>query len=160
MTLEQYASFAEIIGLMLIIATLFYVARQLSQNTTIMRVTAASERMKREFEIALPVIENRAFAEIWLKGRQDFDALDDLDKQRLLFFERRVIMLWHHLFQLREQNLLPEANWNEQLWAIRNFGRSQPLRKAWGLFKGAFSSPFQEFMDNQFVIADKGAVDE
>ena len=90
MTLEQYAALAEIIGLILVVSTLIYVARQLSQNTTVMRMTAASERMKRDFEIAIPVIENREFAEIWLKGRQDFADLDDLDQQRLLLFERQV----------------------------------------------------------------------
>lgn len=35
---------------------------------------------------------------IWLKGGDEFDSLDDVDKQRLLFLERRAIILMRNRF--------------------------------------------------------------
>ncbi len=50
MTLEQYAAIAEIIGAVLVIASLIYVARQLGQNTEMMRANASGQRVQRDAE--------------------------------------------------------------------------------------------------------------
>ena len=113
MTLEQYAYLAEIVGVALVIASLVYLAHQLRQNTNMMRVNAGSEWLQRDYDIAASVIDNREFAEIWVKGGLEFESLDEVDKQRMLLFERRPFGLWHELFNLRKQNLLPDATWHE-----------------------------------------------
>ena len=155
MNWEAISAIAEIVGVLLIVGSMIYVARQLRQTNTMMRVNAASERLERDYEIVLPVIENGEFAEIWLKGQDDFSSLRPVDQQRLLFFERRAIMLWHHAYQLRHQSLLPDANWTEQMWVIRNIGSREAIREAWVQFKDGFEGPFQEFIDEQFSIADR-----
>jgi hypothetical protein len=45
MTLEQIAFIGEIIASIAVIASLVYVARRVGQNTAMMRVNAASERL-------------------------------------------------------------------------------------------------------------------
>jgi len=155
MTIEQYAYLGEIIAAIAVIASLIYVARQLVQTNTMMRVSAASERMERDYELVIPIIESREFAEIWMQGGDHFENLHEVDRQRLLFFERRAIMLWHHTYQLRQQNLFPDANWQEQVWVIQKIGRRKAVREAWRTFGEAFEQPFQDFVERQFEIADK-----
>ena len=157
MTLEQYANLGEIIAALAVVASLAYVARQLGQNTAMMRVNAASEWVERDYEIAAPFIESRELAEIWMKAGVEFESLDAVDKQRILFFERRAIILWHHLFQLRNQNLLPDAVWREHTWVIQNIGRRQAIRESWQVFKDAYETSFQDFIDEQFERADNAA---
>ena len=154
MNWDAISAIAETVGVLLVVASLVYVARQLGQNTSMMRVSAAGERLERDYELVLPIIESKEFAEVWVKGDHEFNDLDDADKQRLLFFERRAINLWHHMYQLRMQSLLPDVNWHEQTWVIQNIGRRQAIREAWRLFRGGFETPFQEFVDSQFVIGD------
>ena len=154
MTFEQYAWLGKIIAAIAVIASLIYVARQLGQNTAMMRVSAASERMERDYELVLPAIESREFDEIWMKGDEEYEELDHVDRQRLLFFERRAIVLWHHVYQLRQQGLCPDANWQEQTWVIWNIGRRQAIRAAWKMYKGAFEGPFQEFVNAEFAHSD------
>ena len=72
MALEHYASVAEIVGVLLVIASLLYVAKQLKQTTNMMRVTASNERVEREYDILNSLIENREVAEYWVKGESDF----------------------------------------------------------------------------------------
>jgi len=154
MTLEQVAYFGEIIAALSVIASLVYVARRVGQNTAMMRVNAASDRLQREYDIASPMIESREIAEIWIKAASDFDSLDDVDQERMMVYERRAIALWHHIFVLRQQGLYADAEWHEAIWMIQNFGRRQANREAWRIVKDAFEKPFQEFVDDQISIAD------
>lgn len=155
MNWSAISAVADIVGLVLVVASLAYVAKQLGQNTSMMRVSAAAERLERDYDLVLPILESREFAEVWMKGDRDFDALDDTNQQRLLFFERRALTLWHHMYQLRMQNLLPDANWYEQKWVIQNIGRRRAVREAWRVFGGGFEPSFQEFVDGQFRIGDE-----
>ena len=154
MTLEQLASLADVIGVLLIVASLVYVARQLRQNTEMMRAAASSGRVERDYQIVSSIVDSREIAEMWEKGDKDFDRLDEVDRIRMLFFERKAIGLWYHDFQLHERKLLPDADWHEHTWVIQNIGRRQSIRAAWQAFRGAYEPAFQEFMDGQFAIAD------
>ena len=154
MNWDAISAISEFVGVALIVASMIYVARQLRQTNTMMRVNAASERLERDYDIVAPIIESSELAEIWLKGENDFESLRPADQQRLLFLERRAIMLWHHQFQLRHQGLMPDANWYETIWIIKTIGRRQVIRKAWGMFGEAFEIEFREFIDEQFAAAD------
>ena len=85
MSLEQIASLAEIIGLLLVFATLIYVARQLNQTTAMMRVSASGERLQRDTDIVNSIVHSREIAEFWMQGDTEFDHLDEINKQRLVF---------------------------------------------------------------------------
>jgi hypothetical protein len=64
MIIEQIAYIGETIAAISVIASLVYVARRVGQNTAMMRVNAASDRLQREYDIASPMIQNREVAEI------------------------------------------------------------------------------------------------
>ncbi len=155
MTLEQYAAIAEIIGVILIIASLVYVARQLSQNTKLMRANAAGQRVQRDAELNFRVSDNNdGFTEIWLKGITALDSLSEAERIRLIFFNRSAIVHWHNMFSLRSQSLLPDSAWNEMTWLIRHIGLRQDVLEAWRMFKGSFDKPFQEFLDSELAAAE------
>ena len=140
--------------MILVIVSLIYVAKQLRQNTDILRVNGASEWLQRDYEIVEPIIDNREFAEIWLKGDQEFDTLDNVDKNRLIMFERRALGAWYHEFNMHAQKLSAGYRWREVEWLVQNLGRRQAIREAWRAFKGAYDEPFQEFMDTHLAIAE------
>ena len=154
MNWEAIGAVGEIVGAAAVVVTLVYLARQIGQHTAMTRVAASSERVERDYEIASSIIESREVAEIWAKGDLEFDSLDDIDRLRLMFFERRAIVLWHHLFRMREQNLLTDSDWHEHRWIMQNFGRRRAVREAWRMFRDAYERPFQDFLDGQFSIAD------
>lgn len=115
MTLEQLAYAGQIFAALGIIASLIYLARQVGQNTAMMRVAASSEGVERDSEIVAPLLQNRELAEIWIRGEAKFSSLDPADQARLVLFERRAIVLRHHRFQLHQQGLVPDAAWHEQI---------------------------------------------
>jgi hypothetical protein len=62
------------------------------------------------------------------------------------------------MFGLREHNLVPDSDWLEMKWIIQNIGRRQSIRESWTIFKDSFQKPFQDFMEEQFAIADSALV--
>ena len=150
---------AEITGVLLVVASLLYVARQLKQTIDMMRVTASNERVEREYDILNSLIENRVkpreVAEYWVKGESNFEALDDVDRQRLIFFERKALVLWLHIYSLHQQGLYPDSDWHWNEWIIRNIGSRQAIRAAWEVFEESFEQPFRDYINEQFAIADK-----
>jgi hypothetical protein len=63
------------------------------------------------------------------------------------------------MFGLHQKNLVPDADWHELKWIIQNIGRRQSIRASWNIFKDSYEKPFQEFIDEQFSIAD-GATEQ
>lgn len=155
--LTEYAAIAEIISSLGVIISLIYVARQLKQTTGMMQVTASSERVDRDYTIVEPLLANKDLAEVWNKGDSNFDELDAADQTRVLFFERRALVLWHHLYNLRKRGLISEMDWEVQAWVIRNIGRRQAVRRAWDMFKGGFNQEFLDFVEGEFAAADEEA---
>ena len=156
MTLEQFAAIAEIIGVILVIASLVYVARQLGQNTEMMRANASDQRVQRDAELNFRVSDNnQGFTDIWLKGDTGLDSLSEEDRIRLIFFNRSAIVHWHNMFSLRSQKLLPDPAWNEMTWIIRHVGLRQDVLESWRMFKGAFDEAFQQFLDAELAAAEQ-----
>ncbi len=151
---QLLGNYGEFVGAIAVVVTLIYLATQIRQNTNALRMGAASERLERDYELVLPVIENREFAEVWRKGDERLEELDTVDRQRLFFFERRAITLWNLIYELRTQGLLPDSGWYEQIWIMQNIGRRQAIREAWLLYRDSYEAPFQQFVEEQFLIGD------
>ena len=148
LTLEQISNIAEIIGALLIVISLVYVAHQLHQNTEAIRVETANSLVNLTLNMVGDIVASREVAECWVKAGNDFSSLDEIDKQRAIMFEYRAIQAWHHYFQLRESGLMPDAQWKELSWFIENIGHNrQAVRETWKIFKGAYDQPFRDFLD-------------
>ena len=146
MTLEQYAQIGEIFAAIAVIASLIYLARELHQNTDQTRITVAGAQVDVTKHLVSPLIADREFAELWMKGESEFDCLDAVDQQRLIFFEWQAINAWNNSFSLRTQNLLSDEEWRNQLWIFRNIGKRQAIRESWEIFRESYGTPFREFM--------------
>jgi hypothetical protein len=155
MSFELISLIVQFLSALAVILSLIYVARQLAQNTEMMKTNAAQDHVQRNFDIVSIVIENKDFSKLWLQSREDFDSLDEADKNRMIFFERRAIIHWESMYQMHMKGLLPDSNWNELKWLIQNFGMHQGLRQTWNIFKNSFEIDFQNFIEEQFAKSEK-----
>jgi hypothetical protein len=145
-TLEQLYYIGELVAVMAVIASLLYVGKQIKQNAEAMRVNAASSVTQRVSYYTSSLLNNREAAECWARGGVDFDSLDDVDKQRLILFEAGILGNWHLTFKLREQGLISDWIWEDQLFAFEHFGRRKSVRAAWIIARDGFDKPFQDVM--------------
>ncbi len=146
MSLEQYAQIGEIIAAIAVIASLIYVAKELHENTNQTRIAVASAQVDITKHMVSPIIADRKLAELWVKGDSEFESLDAVDQQRLIFFEWQALNAWNNSFRLRKKNLLSDQEWRNQLWIWRNIGQRQAVRESWKIFRDSYETSFQEFM--------------
>jgi hypothetical protein len=146
MSLEELAYLAQIIGVGLVVTSLVYVGRQLKQSTETMRQTAAGFYLNLQDRLCGEVANSRELAERWTKGANEFDSLDDVDKQRVILFEQRAITGWNQLFLLRQDGLVPDSQWRELIWSVRYFGSRQSARISWSISRESFGTGFQAFV--------------
>jgi hypothetical protein len=157
MSLEQLAYLAEIVGVVGVVVSLLYVAKQLRQNTEMLRVSAGGTWVALTERLVAEITTSREVAEYWVKAgpSAQYDSLDEVDQQRAMMFEWRAITNWNHWFQLRKQGLMPDAQWNELIWLIQNLGRRRAVREAWKAFKGGYDHSFQDFVSGHFEEGDR-----
>ncbi len=153
MSLEQVYYIGSLIGVVAVIGSLLFVARQIRLNTHQMRVNASAEWVELQMNLLNGFVENRDVAAIWVKSGTDadFEALDEVDRQRAVIFEFRAIAAWSHLFQLRQQGLLPDPQWKELNWIVATIGKRRATREAWQFFGESYDRSFRDFIESRLA---------
>ena len=146
MTLEQWAFIGQIGAAIAVIVSLIYVATQVRQNTKAMRVNNAQSLVELNNRLNTPFAMDREFAELWFKAGSDFQSLDAVDQQRLIFWEWQAIAAWSNFFDLRQSGLISDAQWSQLLWQFDALGQRQSVRAAWNAIKRGYVPEFQHFM--------------
>ena len=152
---DAIGAVGETFGAIAVVVSLVYVGRQLKQNTAMMRNASATEILEIDHTIILPIIESEEFSDIWLKGDNRLNEINEANLQRLLLFERRAFTLWHHHFQQRRQKLVTDEMWHYQNQMVRILSLREAVKVAWGIFKETYEPSFQEYVDEQFQIAQE-----
>ncbi len=147
---EAVIAISESLGLVVVIGSLIYVGFQVRQNTAMMRVNASQAWTDFNFQLSGPIAVDREVAECWTRGGSNFDDLDEVDRNRMVFFEWRAIEAWHHMYETHEQGMLPTSQWHKLIWILENLGERESIRASWKQFRGAYDENFQDFVTSHF----------
>ena len=146
LTLEQYAYLAEIIGVVIVVVTLLYLAVQVRQGANLLRSESRQALLNNTRE--------------HLKGYLDHaDLFDRLETEETLSKtdQLRFSALWitnmrlreHEWFQFRD-GILDEETWRSYREIIRLTLSSRKHRAWWEEMKGVFDPTFVNVVD-EFV---------
>ncbi len=138
MTLEQFASIAEIIGLILVIASLVYVAQQLRQNTNMLRAESRNEIQSSKQQEVFFVAQNPM---LWrgFTGKE----LDDENVRLNMFLTASLRAREHEWFQFRH-GALDELAWKSYSTAIPLVLTSERARAWWKSMEVVYDHEFVE----------------
>ena len=106
MTLEQYAAIAEIIGVILVIASLVYVARQLGQNTTQAQIATLEDVTDQFAGWKEFIAADGELSEIYARGMADFDQLSSLEHTRFDLMMKAALLRYSGAVLARGAGLL------------------------------------------------------
>jgi len=141
MTLEQYAYLAEIIGAILVIASLIYVARQLNQNTAMIRAESRNEIHHSHQQELFAVMQN---PDVWRSVAGE--ELDDQNVRTNIWLTACLRAREHEWFQF-QHGALDESAWRSYSTAIPLVLASERSRAWWGVMKPAYDTRFVEVVD-------------
>ena len=80
MNWEIIGATGEWAGAIVVVATLFYLARQVRQNTRASRAGASYAINDSLSKIVGAIRSDREFADIWIRGCEDIDALNPVER--------------------------------------------------------------------------------
>jgi len=151
MTLEELAYIAEIIGVVLVIASLIYVAQQLRQNTEMMRAESRNEIQHSKQQEIFALLQN---LDIW-KGLAS-QELDDEGIRLTLWLTASLRAREHEWFQFRS-GVLDESAWSSYSTAIPIVLANERPRAWWDVTKHIFNKEFvavvDELLENELINA-------
>ena len=146
MSIQEFANLAEVLGVIGVLVSLIYVARQLQQNTVQLKLTASNDQLQVFLQFWFRLANDREFATLWQKGAEDFSTLDDVDQLRIAAFETAGLTVWSSFFNQHQEELLPDHAWQSQVHDIKTLGQRESVKAAWALNQARFGQSFQQFM--------------
>ena len=112
MTLDELALIAQVLGVVLVVPTILYLAIQIRQNTRQMRENASHQYLDTNKDLNLALIENRQVAGVYRRGSVDFSALDADEKVQCFFFVGQYYQTFANMFDLWRGGTLPDTTWH------------------------------------------------
>jgi hypothetical protein len=141
MTFENLANLADIVGVILIVASLIYVARELRQNTEMMRAESRNEIVHSHQQEIFALIE---YPELF-KALND-GGLGDADVRIHAWLTAHCRAREHEWFQL-QYGALDESSWESYSSSIPIVFSGQKARAWWDFMKTAFDVGFVDHVD-------------
>jgi len=145
MTLDQWASMAEILGAIGLIASLVYVGQQVRLNRKQLQEDAAARYYEKVSGLFSNAALNRNFAEVWNSAEVDLNSLDKVDRQRAVNWEVGVIYLLSQWYAQQRGGLLPKHFVTNFEWTFTGLGQRESFREAWTFCKGGLDDSFQKY---------------
>lgn len=145
MTLEILANLADIVGLILIVASLIYVARELRQNTEMMRAESRNEIVHSHQQEIFELIAHPEVMKVL-----HHDKLDDTDVRIHAWLTAHCRAREHEWFQL-QYGALDESSWASYSSSIPIVLSGQKARAWWNFMKSAFDKGFVNYVDDLLV---------
>lgn len=156
MTLQQVSYWAEIFGVVAIVATLIYLAVEIRQNTKSVRLSAVHDISSLYASVMLTMGGDKDNADVWIRGLEDYAKLDRLDRTRfLVFMGVSVRTLSDQYFQWQEGALDTQV-WNGMRHVIDDFAQYEGFKTYWDLRSHQFSEGFQAYFNSALERAPAG----
>ncbi len=129
MTLDQYASLAEIFGLILVVVTLVFLALQTRQNTKAINATITQGNITGFNELNSMLAANPQLAEILDRGSADPSRLTATEANSYTWIVRSFINLFLNLYDQFLQGTCPEPLWRRHEMELQTFAKSPGVRE-------------------------------
>ena len=105
MNWEVIGATGEWAGAAVVVVTLFYLARQIRQNTRATKAGTSYSVNESLSKIVGALRSDGEFAEIWIRGCEDIDALNEVERLRFTSHLLDMLNLAEYVYQLEKQDL-------------------------------------------------------
>ncbi len=142
--LEQVSNMAEIIGVIMIIISLIYVGREISENNRAKRI-AAIQVHNDAFRMNLSLVADHAAS--WAKGLESYSTLVTSEKVEFAAVMQSSIRHLEQSYFMMNEGVLRESLFNNARMLVRDL-MSYPGTKEWWITRRAyFDSEFVESLE-------------
>jgi hypothetical protein len=158
LSLEQASNLAELIGVVLVIVSIFYLTVQVRQNNKAMRIQTVHDLSKMYIEAQSALAQNRELMTLYHRGQLHYDALDPLEKGRFGIESAALIRMFSDLYYQYLQGTLHQEEWLGFSAIIHDTFMYSGFQAVWRIRKHHYSTAFQQYVNSILETGDKLAV--
>ena len=111
MNWEALGAMGEVLGSLLVLATLIYVAIQTRNINKQSQAEARYAFVDAVADINMVIAQNKETASVWRRGLEFAEDLDADERMQFLMLIGQYANLWSVMHQLYEDHLLPQTQW-------------------------------------------------
>jgi len=125
---EALGAIAELVGAVVVVVSLLYLAAQVRASTRQARFDASRELATRITDVSLSVSEGRELAEIFFHGATRMENLDPVDQVRFRGLMNGLFRGFEQQFVLRREGILDDEDWDAVRHILHDFAQLPGVR--------------------------------
>lgn len=155
MNWDALAAVAELVGALVVVVTLVYVAMELRENTKALRKSAADSALAVVLEFTGDMARDNEVSQLLTQGTEDWDSLSESDRARLAYVLFRVFKIFENIHYHHSLGTLDEETWVGWRNVCLYFAHSQAGRLYLGVRKHWYSQRFLEWIDSEVSPSER-----
>ena len=153
MNWNAVGAISEVVGAIGVIVSLLYLATQIKIQNREQRLGAANELTRQWNEFLGSQADNGELASIWLRGINDFEDLEPLERFRFSSHAGRITRVLEGLYLHHREGSLAQDAWDGIDRTIRDVFAYAGGRAWWKTRAHWYSSSFQAYMGEVIKVA-------
>ena len=146
MNWEAIGAIGELAGAAGVIMSLLYLAVQIRRQNVESRLGSMNELIHQRNAFYGAVADNQGLATIWVKGIENFDALDPIERSRFIADVARTFMSTEGLLHQKLQGRLDQSMWSAVDRTTRDFCNCAGVKTFWSLRHHWYSDEFNAYI--------------
>ena len=151
MDLEQIYFISEIVAALAVIGSLIYVAIQLRQNTTTVRIAAGQAHVDAYDNLISKLLESDGLTELWVKADKGIADLNAVEQTQVLAFVGVMFRNFEGAYIQWHEGVLDERFWQGIFRSMAEQYSSQAVQVFWGMRRSWYSDEFGAWFDENVV---------
>ncbi|MGK0223063.1 MAG: hypothetical protein ACI9ON_002306 [Limisphaerales bacterium] len=157
MNWDAIGAVGEVVGAIAVLATLFYFAIQIRQNSRNVEESLRSLRLGAadstvaSFARYRELISQKDVAEIYVKGGKDYESLTECERVQFGAVMDEFLFSYWSVFKRVQEGAYEDADWQAHMASLREVLRRPGVAIWWGQRKAAFPPTFVQELDDHAV---------
>ncbi len=142
------AAGGEFIGGIAVVVSLIYLARQLRQNSKLLRASTASATSATNADFSSLVVQDSDVARIFREGMADRSSLSADDLQRFNMLLGMAFTGWNQEYQFTADGVIGRSVWENRMLTMRRVLRLLGYRQWWTEWRDMYPEDFRNLVDS------------
>jgi hypothetical protein len=153
MTLLEWGALGELIGGIAIIVSLIYVGAQIKQNTKATTIATSQDFIHMHSELTSHISDRQEFRDIYWRGLQGLSNLQDSETAAFIAWMIQTFRAWEAFWFQWQEGVFDDRLWRGWRAQFCDLFGHVGAREAWSLRRHQLSDEFQEYVDQQVLVA-------
>lgn len=147
LSLEQASNLAELVGVTLVIVSIFYLTIQVRQNTKAMRIQTVHDLSLMYIEAQSSIAQNGELTALMARGQFDYEALDTGEQARFGIQSAALLRMFSDLHYQHLQGTLDHNQWLGFKCQVEDSLSYPGSQSVWHMRRHHHTDEFQTFVD-------------